>query len=63
MKPISILLFIALVLTPAVLRSQTAYEHISDDNIYSFIDDLASLQVIEANTSVKPTAVSRSRNG
>lgn len=34
--------------------SQTAYEHISDENIYSFIDDLASLQLIEANTSIKP---------
>lgn len=34
--------------------AQTAYQHISDENIYSFIDDLASLQIIDANTAIKP---------
>ncbi len=48
----SIILFF--LLCNGALHAQTAYEHISDENIYSFIDDLASLQLIEANTAVKP---------
>ena len=48
----SIILFF--LLCHGALHAQTAYEHISDENIYSFIDDLASLQLIEANTAVKP---------
>ncbi len=51
LKP-TILLLSLLLSYPVV--AQTAYEHISDENIYTFIDDLASLQIIDANTVIKP---------
>jgi len=35
-------------------NAQTAYEHISNRYIYTFIDDLATLQIIEVNTAIKP---------
>lgn len=47
-----ILLIILLPFCPGY--AQTAYQHISDENIYSFIGDMASLQLIEANTAIKP---------
>jgi hypothetical protein len=48
------IIFFSLLLSNTVLHSQTAYQHISDENIYSFIDDLASLQLIEINSVIKP---------
>lgn len=36
------------------LRGQTAYEHVSNHELYSFIDELASLQLIAVNTTIKP---------
>lgn len=49
----TVILFIILLAT-SLGYAQTAYQHISDENIYWFIDDLASLQLIEANSAVKP---------
>lgn len=34
--------------------AQTAYQHVSDENIYSFIDEMATIHVIDANTAIKP---------
>jgi hypothetical protein len=33
---------------------QSAYEHVSNEGIYSFIDHLASIHLIQVNTAVKP---------
>jgi hypothetical protein len=37
-----------------VLHSQTAYHHISDKGIYNFLDELASMHIIDLTTAVKP---------
>lgn len=48
------LLFLLLTIMTSVGKSQTAYEHVSNADLYSFIDDLASLQLIDINTGVRP---------
>ena len=54
MKILKLSILILIFLSSCPIYAQTAYQHISDENIYNFIDDLASLQVIDANTAVKP---------
>ena len=54
MKILKTAIFLIILLPSCPAYTQTAYQHISDDNIYSFIDDLASLQLIDANTAIKP---------
>lgn len=54
MKTTLPILLLFLVIRSFNLSAQTAYQHLSDENLYNFIDDLASLQVIEVNTVVKP---------
>jgi len=34
--------------------AQTAYEHVSNTDLYAFIDDLASFHLIDINTAIKP---------
>jgi len=48
--------FIAVILLVIVLdgRSQVVYEHVSNKNIYEFIDELANQKIIELNSVVKP---------
>jgi len=36
------------------LQSQPTYEHISNQGIYSFLDEMANEQIIELNTAIKP---------
>jgi len=36
------------------ITAQTAYEHISNTDLYSFIDDMASMHLIAVNTVIKP---------
>ena len=36
------------------LTSQTVYEHISNTNIYCFLDEMANKKIIELNDIVKP---------
>ncbi len=36
------------------VSAQSAYHHISDKGIYEFLDELASLQIIDINSAVKP---------
>lgn len=43
-----------LLLLQTVVMSQSAYEHVSNTNLYTFIDELAALHLIEVNTSIKP---------
>jgi hypothetical protein len=59
MKTILKIFIFLLLIFSCELRAQTAYQHISDENIYSFIDDMASLQLIQVNTSVKPYSRAR----
>jgi len=54
MKRIQIIILIILLSASCTIHAQTAYQHISDENIYNFIDDIASLQLIDANTAIKP---------
>jgi len=35
-------------------QSQTVYEHISNTNVYDFLDELANNKVIEINSAIKP---------
>ncbi len=37
-----------------VVKSQTAYEHVSNHDLYNFIDYLATIHLIEVNTTIKP---------
>ncbi len=48
--------FIAIILLLLVFngRTQVVYEHVSNKNIYDFIDELANLKIIELNSVVKP---------
>jgi hypothetical protein len=54
MKPLRILSILALLLIQISLSAQTAYEHISNQIVYNFIDDLATMHIIDANTAIKP---------
>lgn len=47
---ISVILFFTIIFT----YSQAVYEHISNTNIYEFLDELANQQIIEINSVVKP---------
>ncbi len=50
-----LLVFLVLItFTGNRLFAQTAYEHISNTDLYSFIDDLASIHLIDVNTAIKP---------
>ncbi len=46
------LIFFFLIKT--IVYSQEVYEHISNTNIYNFLDELANEQIIEINSVVKP---------
>jgi len=52
MKKLCILLVI--ILFPAFLRSQIAYEDVNNAGIYEFLDELANLKVISLNSVIKP---------
>jgi len=41
-------------LQAATLFSQVVYQHVSDKNIYDFLDELASSKIIEINSVIKP---------
>lgn len=49
-----LLLVVFLTVNTRYLSGQTAYEHISNTDLYAFIDDMSSLHLIEANTAIKP---------
>jgi hypothetical protein len=49
-----LILIVVLTVNARYLSAQTAYEHISNTDLYAFIDDMASLHLIEANTAIKP---------
>jgi hypothetical protein len=51
--PTILLLYLLFILTGA-LKAQNVPEHISDENIYLFLDELATQGVIELNSAVKP---------
>lgn len=53
MKKCWMLLFMIL-LTISGLRAQVVYEHVTNENIYRFLDELANEQWIEFNGVVKP---------
>jgi hypothetical protein len=52
----SLLLFIIACLSLLLQtgQAQTAYEHVSNRALYTFIDDLATQHIIEVNTAIKP---------
>ena len=45
---------LTLIITGLTLQAQVAYQHISDKDIYSFLNELASIHVIDVNSTVKP---------
>lgn len=49
-----IFLIILLAIPFFTLRSQTVYEHVSNKNIYDFIDELATGGIVEINSVIKP---------
>ena len=51
-----ILLLSLLLCISKLIFAQEVYQHVSNSDIYDFIDELANLQVIEMNTAVKPYA-------
>jgi len=51
--PILIFTFIILISSPKGY-SQVAYEHIQNTKIYNFLDEMASKQIIELNSTIKP---------
>ncbi len=54
MKNIYYLLFFLFLDLPAYLYSQVVYEHISNKEIYSFLDEMANCKIIELNSAIKP---------
>ena len=36
------------------LQAQTVYQHVSDKNIYDFVDELANAGIVDLNSAVKP---------
>ena len=54
MKNKKIALIISLILLPFISKSQVTYENIKDYEIYEFLDELASLKLIELNSAIKP---------
>ena len=36
------------------IQSQVVYEHVSNTNIYDYLDEMAGLKIIELNSIVKP---------
>lgn len=49
---IAALLFISVIGLP--LQAQTVYQHISNKNIYDFVDELANAGIVDLNSAVKP---------
>ena len=49
-----IAIFIFLIFFSGNIFTQTVYEHISNSNIYSFLDEMANQKVIELNSIIKP---------
>jgi hypothetical protein len=48
------LLLIFLLISLSGLKSQVVYQHLSNKNIYHFIDELATIKIIEINSVIKP---------
>lgn len=51
-KKITLILLISIVSFSSY--SQTIYEHVSNTNIYDFLDELANNQTVELNSTIKP---------
>jgi hypothetical protein len=49
-----LVLLISVIMTCSLLSSQVVYEHISNEAIYDFLDEMANEKFIEINTVVKP---------
>ena len=49
-----IVILLLILLGSTNIQSQPTYEHISNQGIYSFIDEMANEQIIELNTAIKP---------
>lgn len=39
---------------PLTVNAQTAYQHIQDEPLYNFLDELAAIHVIDVNSAIKP---------
>ncbi|RLD32828.1 MAG: hypothetical protein DRI72_06310, partial [Bacteroidetes bacterium] len=44
------------ILLATAIQAQVVYEHISNTAIYDYLDEMASLKIIELNSVVKPYA-------
>ncbi len=49
-----LIVLVAIVISSSLIYSQETYHHISNTGIYEFIDELCTLGIVDANTSVKP---------
>lgn len=49
-----ILLSILFAVSCYILPAQTVYQHVSNNGIYEFLDELASMQIISLNSAIKP---------
>ena len=48
------IIIIAVLFSLAEIKSQTVYQHLSNKNIYEFMDELANEGIIEINSAIKP---------
>jgi len=54
MKNLSIIVTVVLLSGFSYINSQVVYEHVSNTNIYEFLDELANNKLIELNSVIKP---------
>jgi len=54
MKHLSLILTAILLSVFIHVNSQVVYEHVSNENIYEFLDELANNKLIELNSAIKP---------
>ncbi|MCB2219462.1 MAG: hypothetical protein KQI35_03630 [Bacteroidetes bacterium] len=54
LKKINLLILLILFMASVRVQGQNVYEHISNQNIYDFVDELANAGIINLNSAVKP---------
>jgi hypothetical protein len=47
-------IFVFFALTSLISNSQEVYQHVTTENIYEYLDEMANIKIIEINTVIKP---------
>ncbi len=47
-------IFVFFALTALISKSQEVYQHVTTENIYDYLDELANIKIIEINSVIKP---------